>query len=155
MIKNFKLHSKEKNVTKFPAKRSKKTYFKHINENCTTDQQNGKVEGHKEQLVQQRMSAMLTTLFSARIELAILFKQRDYSALQRFGPVYSSVYITPGEWYASSEAVPDCSLAWPAVDCCQWRDWWTKKKFLGLQPRKWIPVWRFVLMSDVAHSLIC
>jgi len=37
-----------------------------MNEKCTTDQDNGMAESHKEQPVQQRMSAMLMTLFTAR-----------------------------------------------------------------------------------------
>ena len=42
----------------------------------TTDQENGIAERHKETLVQQRMSAMLTILFSATKEqLSIHFKQ--------------------------------------------------------------------------------
>jgi len=48
--------------------------FKHVNEKCTTDQDNGMVERHKEQPVKQRMSAMLMTLFSAGKELTVLFK---------------------------------------------------------------------------------
>jgi len=52
-----------------------------MNEKCTTNQENCIAERHKEEwLLQQRMSAMLTTLFSAaRKELHILFKQCDYS----------------------------------------------------------------------------
>jgi len=42
--------------------------FKPLNENRTTDEENGAVEG-QQQLVQQRMSATLTTLFSARKQL--------------------------------------------------------------------------------------
>ena len=52
-----------------------------MNEKCTTGrtgQENGIAERHEEQLVQQQMSAMLTTIFSARKELPILFKQCDY-----------------------------------------------------------------------------
>ena len=37
-----------------------------MNEKCTTDQDNGMAQCHREQPVQQRMSAMLTALFTAR-----------------------------------------------------------------------------------------
>ena len=37
-----------------------------MNEKCTTDQDNGMAECPKEQPVQQRMSAMLMTLFTAK-----------------------------------------------------------------------------------------
>jgi len=50
-----------------------------MNEKCTTDQDNGTAQCHREQPVQQRMSAMLMTLFSAGKELTILFKQCDNS----------------------------------------------------------------------------
>ena len=41
--------------------------------------QNGIAECHEEQIVHQRMSAMLKTIFSARKELTVLFKQCDCS----------------------------------------------------------------------------
>jgi len=52
-----------------------------MNEKCTTDQDNGMAQRHREQSVglQQRMYAMLTALFSAGKELTILFKQCDNS----------------------------------------------------------------------------
>jgi len=52
-----------------------------MNEKCrpTTDQDNGMAERRKEQPVQQQMSAMSMTLFSARKELTILFKQCVYN----------------------------------------------------------------------------
>ena len=37
-----------------------------MNEKCTTDRDNGMVQRHREQPVQQRISAMLTALFTAR-----------------------------------------------------------------------------------------
>ena len=37
-----------------------------MNEKCTTDQDNGMAKHHGEQPAQQRMSAMLMTLFTAR-----------------------------------------------------------------------------------------
>jgi len=42
-----------------------------MNEKCTTDQDNGMAERHKEQPIQQRMSAMLTALFSVGKELTM------------------------------------------------------------------------------------
>jgi len=49
-----------------------------MNEKCTTDQDNGIAERREQPVgLQQRMSAMLNTLFLARQDLTILFKQRD------------------------------------------------------------------------------
>jgi len=58
----------------------------------TTDQdENGIAECH-EQLVQQRMSAMLTTLFSAKRAT-----HTPNNATKAFGVVYNSVYTRAGE----------------------------------------------------------
>jgi len=64
------------------------------------------------------MSTMSTTLFSARKELPIRLKQRDYSF---WGYVqYSNVYRLreAGEWCGSTEAAPDRVLVWrwPTAD---------------------------------------
>jgi len=86
-----------------------------MNEKCTTDQDNGMAERHKEQPVQQRMYAMLTALFSARKELTILFNQYDNSS----EAVYCSEYTRAGERWSSNEEASDRSLVWRAADCCR------------------------------------
>jgi len=60
-----------------------------MNEKCMTDQDNGMAQRHREQPVQQRMSAMLTTLFSAGKELTVLFKQYHNNIL---GCVQQRIY---------------------------------------------------------------
>ena len=60
-----------------------------------TDQENGVAEGHL-QLIQQRMSATLKTLFSARKLLSILIKN-DTTVFTVFTAVYSSVYTRAGK----------------------------------------------------------
>jgi len=91
-----------------------------MNETCTTDQDNGMAERHKEQPVQQRMSAMLMILFTARKKLTILFKQCDYN----FEAVYSSEYTRAGERCSSNEGASDRSLVWPAADNDEAVDEW-------------------------------
>jgi len=59
----------------------------------STDQDENGIAERQEQLIQQRMSATLTTLFSARKELPYT-KQRKNKA---FGAVYSSMYTRAGE----------------------------------------------------------
>jgi len=78
-------------------------------------------ERHEEQLVQQQMSAVLTTIFSARKELPILFKQcDDYTALiLRLCTATCRTTPEPVNDNAFFEAsVPDCSLVWPAAERC-------------------------------------
>jgi len=53
--------------------------FSIIFKRLKSDQYNGMAERYKEQPVQQRMSAMLMTLFTVRKKLTILFKQCDYN----------------------------------------------------------------------------
>jgi len=59
----------------------------------TTDQDDNGIAERQEQLIQQRMSAMLTTLYSARKELSYT----PNNATKAFGTVYSSVYTRAGE----------------------------------------------------------
>jgi len=85
-----------------------------MNEKCTIDQDNSMAQCHREQPVQQRMSAMLMTLFTAR-------KKQPYSsnnANTTFEAVYNSEYTRAGEQWSSNEAASDRSLVWPAADSC-------------------------------------
>jgi len=51
--------------------------FKRINEKCTIGQENAVVERHEEQFVQQQVSAVLTTIFSAGKRTGHTLKQCD------------------------------------------------------------------------------
>ena len=72
---------------------------------------------HREQPVQQRMSAMLMTLFTAKKANHTLQTMR----LQHLRlAVYSSEFTRAGERWSSNEAASDRSLVvWPAADRCR------------------------------------
>ena len=63
----------------------------------TTDQDENGIAERKEKLVQQRMSATLTTLFLARKELSYTNAHTPNNATKAFGVVYSNVYTRAGE----------------------------------------------------------
>ena len=103
-----------------------------MNEKCTTDQDNGTAERHREQPVQQRMSAMLMTLFTARKEANHILQTMRLQHLRLCTAVNIRKPVNDGP----NEAASDRSLVWlqqtvvyDVVD--EWVDE-QKYKFLGL-----------------------
>ena len=98
-----------------------------MNEKCTTDQDNGMAERHKEQpdvndLIHNHSQKKANhTLQTMRLQHLRLCTAANIRELVNDGP---------------NEAASDRSLVWPAADRCRWggwwMGWWTKNKFLGL-----------------------
>jgi len=67
----FKSYEAKRVFVNFPQKKYKNNsgYFLNVLMKTTTDRDENGIAERQEQLVQQRMSAMLSTLFSARKEL--------------------------------------------------------------------------------------